>query len=209
MLSERTARRTPGQVKMSLMRAEHFRVGGDRRADRYDAAVGAVVPPVCSVMAAVVAVLAVANLVLTSSSTRTVTVALTAGTAAALGALRLWLLGHKLPRRWAHPVLVAIFVVCAVDSMIHLHLAADDRLTSNAALLVVGAGALVLDRRWLVGTLAGMWLLWAVAIASIPVPSGRWHWILAMSGATVLGVFLGAMRRSTVDELSALVDRAE
>jgi diguanylate cyclase (GGDEF)-like protein len=194
---------------MGLMRAEHFRVGGDRREDRYDTAVGAVVPPVCSVMAVVVAVLAVANLVLTAGHTRTVTVALATGTALALVGLRLWLVRHRLPRQWAHPVLVTIVAVCAVDSMVHLYLAPDERLTSNAVLLVVGTGALVLDRRWLVGALAFVWATWGVAIAAVPVPTGRWHWVLAMAGATVLGVFLGAMRRSTVDELSTLLERAE
>ena len=191
------------------MFAEHFHVGGDRRSDRYDAAVGAVVPPVASVMAVVVSVLLVANLTLTTGTTRTTTVALAAGTALALLATRVWLLGNQLPARWAHPVLVAIIVVCTVDSAVHLYLASDPRLTSNIVLLVVATGALVLDLRWMSGALVAVWALWIVAFVAVPVPTDRWHWLLAVIGATVLGVFLGAMRRSTVDELSDLLERAE
>jgi diguanylate cyclase (GGDEF)-like protein len=160
-------------------------------------------------MAVVVAVLLVANLALSTGTTRTIVASLEAVTVACLLALRFWLRAHELPRRWAHPVLVAIIVVCVLDSVVHLHLADDARLTSNVVLLVVAAGALVLDLRWAVGTLVAAWALWGVAIATVPVPTGRWYWVLAVAGAALLGMFLGAMRRSSVDQLSELLERAE
>ncbi len=193
---------------MSGMYAEHFQVGGDR-ADRYDAAVGAVVPPAASVMAVVVSVLAVVNLLQTTGTTRVWTVSLACATALALLATRLWLLAHPLPDRFAHPVLVSIIVVCTVDTAVHLYLAQDARLTSNVVLITVATGALVLDLRWMVGTVAAVWVLWLVAVIAAPATDQLGRWVLAVVGATVLGVFLGAMRRSTVDELSELLERAE
>jgi diguanylate cyclase (GGDEF)-like protein len=194
---------------MGPMYAEHLRVRGDQRLHRFDAAVGAVVPSAAVIMAAAVAVLGVANIFMTSGSTRVTMVAVAAGTVAALVGLRLWLLRHRLPDRYAHPVLVAIVLTCQLDSMLHLFLGRDDRLTSNALLLMAGAGALVLDLRWQIGTLAAVWLSWAVAIAAVPVPSGRAHWVLALVGASVLGAFLGAMRRANIERMSELLERAE
>jgi diguanylate cyclase (GGDEF)-like protein len=59
------------------------------------------------------------------------------------------------------------------------------------------------------GTIAFVWVLWTAALVAVPVPDGRASWVFAMVGATVLGVFLGAMRRSTVDQLTELLERAE
>ena len=59
------------------------------------------------------------------------------------------------------------------------------------------------------GSIALVWVLWAAAIFAVPVPGGRTPWVSAMVGATVLGIFLGAMRRATVDQLSELLERAE
>ena len=194
---------------MTVMYAEHLRVGGDQRSHRFDAAVGAVVPSVAAVMAVAVAVLGVADLFMTTGSTRTTMVGVAAGTVLALVALRVWLLSHRLPDRYGHPVLVAIVLLCQLESMLHLYLGPDDALTSNSVLLLAGAGALVLDLRWQVGTLAALWLTWTVAIVAVPVPSGRAHWVLALVGATVLGAFLGVMRRTNIERLSELLERAE
>src|SRR5262249_21415238 len=130
-------------------------------------------------------------------------------TAAALAALCAYVSRHRLPDSWAHPVLTAIVLVSAAASMLHLYLAADDRLTSNTMLALVGAGAFVLDRRWLAIAAAGVWVLWAAAILAVPVPSGPLHWVLGMAGATLLGLVVGALRRSGIDRLSDLVVRAE
>jgi diguanylate cyclase (GGDEF)-like protein len=191
------------------MRAEHSPVGGDRRGDRYDAAVAAVVPAVSTVTAIAVAVLGVVNALTTTGTTRVVLLALAAVTFAFLAGVRLWLLGHDLPAKLAHPVLVAMVVLFTAATCTHLYLAQDPRLTSNAALIVVGTGALVLDWRWMLGALAFVWVSWGAVLFAIPVPGGRAAAISAMCGATVLGVFLGAMRRSTVDQLGDLVERAE
>jgi diguanylate cyclase (GGDEF)-like protein len=93
--------------------------------------------------------------------------------------------------------------------MVHLYLSGDDRLSSNTMLLIVGAGAFVLDRRWFAASALGVWLAWGVAISLVPVRDGRLHWILGMVGATLLGVVVGASRRSAVDRFSELVERAQ
>ena len=162
-----------GHVKMSGVSAEHRTVGGDRRTDRYDAAVGAVVPAVSTVTAAAVAVLGTVNALQATGATRVALVCLAAVTVAYLVGVRLWLLAHDLPTRWAHPVLVSMVVLFTVSTCLHLYLAKDARLTGNAVLIVVGAGALVLDLRWMVGCLAFVWVLWGAALVAIPVPGGR------------------------------------
>ena len=200
---------TARHVKMTGVGAEHRAVGGDRRTDRYDAAVGAVVPAVSTVTAAAVAVLGTVNALQATGATRIALTCLAVLTLAFLVGVRLWLLAHDLPPRWAHPVLVTMVVLFTLSTCLHMYLAEDARLTTNAVLIVVGAGALVLDLRWMVGSLAFVWVTWTAALLAISIPGGRTVWVSAMLGATVLGVFLGAMRRSTVDELGDLVDKAE
>jgi diguanylate cyclase (GGDEF)-like protein len=160
-------------------------------------------------MAGVVALLGVANLLLPKGQTRTTVVLLAVATSAVLLALCVLVHLHPLPARLAHPVLAAICLVAAFDSMVHLHLAADARLSSNTMLVLVGGGAFLLDVWWFAGTAASVWLLWALAIASVPVPAGRLHWLLGMVGATLLGAVLGGMRRSGLDRMAVLVRQAE
>jgi len=167
------------------------------------------VPSVSTVTAAAVAVLGIGNAVLATVATRVVLLLLAVVTLAFLVGVRLWMLGHDLPPRWAHPVLVTMVALFTVSTCLHMYLGKDARLTSNAVLIVVGAGALVLDLRWTAGSIAFTWVLWTAALVAMPVPGGRASWVFAMVGATVLGVFLGAMRRSTVDQLTELLERAE
>jgi diguanylate cyclase (GGDEF)-like protein len=160
-------------------------------------------------MALAVLVLGVADVFMTTGGTRTAVVSVAGATVAGLVGIRLWLVAHRLPDRYAHAALAAIVLACQLGSMLHLVLGRDDQMTSYSLLLLAGAGALVLDRRWQAATLAAIWVTWIAAIIAVPVPNGRAHWVLAFAGATVLGVFLGVMRRSSIDRLSDLVARAE
>ena len=166
-------------------------------------------PAVSTVTAIAVAAIGVTDALLASGSTRLALLALALVTLSYLVGLRLWLLGHDLRPQYAHPVLAVMVVLFTCSTCLHLWLAQDARLTTDAILIVVGAGSLLLDLRWMAGCIAFVWVAWGAAMLAIPVPGGRPGWLGAMAGATILGVFLGAMRRSTVDELTQLVERAE
>jgi len=161
-------------------------------------------------MAVVTAVLGVANVLVLEGSARTTMAVACTVIGPLLGATWFVLRFRSLPDRWANAALAAIILLLAAGSMLHLYVASDERLSSNTMLLLVGAGAFVLDVRWFAATAAGVWAVWGVAAALVPLHVTGWtHWAFGMVGATLLGAFVGTMSRASIDRFSALLEHAE
>ena len=196
------------RIKAEVTAADHMSVEAARRAGRYDEAVNAVLPAVSGLLAVVAACLAVGNLFLPDHSIRVVMALLAGGTALVYFAVCGVLSRHPLPDSWGQPVMAAICVVAATDSSIHLRLGQAPLMTSNLMLILAGSGAVLLGVRWLLGTIAGVWAVWAAAMYGIGGPEAM-HWLLGMVGATFLGLSVNRMRRGVLDRLLDTVERAE
>jgi diguanylate cyclase (GGDEF)-like protein len=188
--------------------ADHMSVEAGRREGRYDEAVNAGLPPVSGLLAVVAAILGVADAFLPDPRTRTIMVVAAGVTVVALAALCGWVSRRPLPNRWAHPIMAGIWLVAALDSMLHLYLGRAPELTSNVMLVVAGAGAVLLSTRWLWGTITLVWVAWATGMVAIGFPD-RTHWILGMLGATVLGMAVSTIRVGAIDRLVRTIERAE
>ena len=195
-------------IKPSPVHADHVRVESIRRAGRYDATVNAVLPAVCGLLGVTASVLAVGNLFIAEARPRAVMPYVAGALALALLAVCGVLSRRPLPDRWAHPVMSVICVVLAAASDLHLSLGHEAWLTSNVMLVVVGAGAVILDVRWLGGSIVVMSATWFVAMLAIGAPQ-QMHWLLGMVGAVVLALSINIMRRNAFDRLLVTVERAE
>jgi diguanylate cyclase (GGDEF)-like protein len=183
-------------------------VEAGRRAGRYDEAVNVVLPTVSGLLAVVAALLAVGNLFLPDHVVRLV-MPIVAGATSVLFFVICGVTSRRpLPSRWAQLVMSGICVLAAADSAVHLRLGHAPWITSNLMLILAGAGAVILGTRWLWGTIALTWVVWAVAMAPVRGPEAA-HWLLGMIGATFLGVAVNRMRRNWFDRLFDTVERAE
>ena len=195
-------------IKAEAATSDHESVEAARRAGRYDEAVNAVLPAVSGLLAVVAACLAVGNLFLPDHSVRAVMALLAGGTSLAYFAVCGVTSRRPLPDRWAQPAVVAICLVAAGDSSVHVRLGRAPSLTSNLMLILVGSGAVLLGLRWLWATIAGIWAVWVLGIYGIGGPDST-HWVLGMVGATLLGLSINRMRRGALDRLLDTVDRSE
>lgn len=195
-------------IKAEPLRADHLAVRSKRGAGRYDATVNAVLPATCGLLAGVAAVVAVLNLFVPEAHPRQVMPYVAGGTALALLVLVGVLSRVRLPDRWAHPVMSTICVVLAGDSVLHLSLGKEVWITSNLMLILVGAGSVILDLRWLAATCAVVTAIWVAGFVDIGAPQ-REHWILGMAAAVLLGLAINKMRRNALDRLFLTIDRAE
>jgi len=179
-----------------------------QRAARYDEAVSAVLPAVSGLLAVVGAGLAVGNLFLPDHSIRVFMALLAGGTSLAYFAVCGVLSRYSLPSGWGHPAMAAICLVAAADSAVHMHLGRAAWLTSNMMLILAGSGAALLGVGWLVVTLVGVWVVWAVAYYGVGGAQST-HWVLGMVGATVLALVINKTRRGVLDRLLDTLERAE
>jgi diguanylate cyclase (GGDEF)-like protein len=196
------------RIKADGVAADHKTVEAAQRAARYDEAVNAVLPAVSGLLAVVGACLAVGNLFLPDHSIRVFMALLAGGTSLAYFAVCGVLSRYCLPNGWGHPAMAAICLVAAADSAVHMHLGRAAWLTSNMMLILAGSGAALLGVGWLVATLAGVWVVWAVAYYGVGGPQST-HWVLGMLGATVLALVINKTRRGVLDRLLDTLERAE
>jgi diguanylate cyclase (GGDEF)-like protein len=183
-------------------------VEAGRGAGRYDEAVNLVLPAVSGLLAVVAAVLGVGNLFLSDHGIRVVMAVLAGALAAVYFAICGIASRHLIPNRFAQPVMAGICVLAAAVSAVHLRIGHAPWMTSNLMLILAGAGAVILGTRWLLGSVALIWVAWAVAMAPVRGPEAA-HWLLGMVGATFLGLAVNRMRRSGFDRLLDTVERAE
>ncbi|CAN5567782.1 hypothetical protein BH24ACT13_BH24ACT13_01130 [soil metagenome] len=144
-----------------------------------------------------------------------------------LAGLSLWLGRSGIPRLAVrHRVASGIVLLVTVASVAHLVVAAQPWHLGSVMLAAVGVGAALLSRQWYVGTLCGVWGVWAagaVVAAATGTRTGLgWYSVLGVVAATVFGVLLAESRRhdaarldearraarsSAVDDLTGLANR--
>ena len=162
-------------------------------------------PGLAAGIAVLQAVVAVVHLTLGSAVERPL-VLVDAVTAAVAVGLRVALGKGALPERWAHPFAAGFGAIAAGVVLIHIRLLADPLQTLMLALVVVGAGSILLSFWWL-ALLAGASLLgWLAVMMSLGLPPGSLRLGIALLGSWALAaMILGARRRSLrrLEELRA------
>ncbi len=124
-------------------------------------------------------------------------------TALAYGVALVRLTRRPLAASRAHRAAAAIAAGVLVNSCAHLVLVGDPPDTINLLLLMVGAGFVLLSRRWLAAVLVLSWGGWFLAVAMHP--GQPWmRFAFALASATVLAVLVHAVRVRTLGRLEAL-----
>jgi len=123
----------------------------------------------------------------------------------ALG-LHLALRKGALTERWAHPFAAGCGIVAALIVLLHLRVLGDPLQGLMLALVVIGAGSILLSFRWL-AVVAGVSLLgWLAVMVSLGLPPGTRRLGIALLASWALGaMILGARLRSfrRLEELRA------
>jgi PAS domain S-box-containing protein len=119
--------------------------------------------------------------------------------ASAIVALGLHLALRKgaLTERWAHPFAAGCGVVAVLIVLLHLRVLGDPLQSLMLALVVIGAGSILLSFRWL-ALVAGVSLLgWVGVMVSLGLPPGTRRVGIALLASWALGaMILGARLRS-------------
>jgi PAS domain S-box-containing protein len=160
-------------------------------------------PGVTAGIAVLQAVLAVVHGTVGRASERPLVLVDAATAALALG-LRFALTKGTLPARWAHPFAAGLGAVAALVVLVHLQVLADPLQSLMLALVVVGAGSLLLSFRWL-ALLAGASLLgWLAVIESLGFPPGSRRVGIALLGSWALAAMILSARHRSFRRLEEL-----
>ncbi len=125
-------------------------------------------------------------------------------TSAVFFVLRWSLRSWEPPVRWAHPLGLAIVMVCLGNSLLHLYVLDDPGQTTNQMLIVIGASYLFLSLYYVLSTIASVWVGWAV-IASYASPDVEWqHYGFALLSTTIIGLIMHVVRTRTLRRLEQL-----
>jgi hypothetical protein len=130
-------------------------------------------------------------------------VILAACSAAAAFGLRTALDRWSVPISWAQPMAAALAGLVLLNTLLHLYLAADPKLTVELVLLVVGAGLVFLSAQWLALVIAVTLVGWGIVV--LLLPPADWTYLgFALFLATVLAVVIQNSRVRMVRRLVAL-----
>jgi signal transduction histidine kinase len=169
-----------------------------------DAAVRDMLQPVSAGLGVLLLFLAASHALVLPRTIAPLMVGLATGSAAALLGLSIALRRWPVPARWAHPIGAAVAGLCLLNGLVHMHLVAEPRQTTNLLLLVVGAGFLFLSWRWLAAVISATWAGWGI-VALTSLPSREWqHFGFALLIATVLSILVHMVRVRTVTRLESL-----
>jgi diguanylate cyclase (GGDEF)-like protein len=172
--------------------------------DTYAAAVARALPAVAASLAVVALVFVVEPVLALSGQSRTLMVALGAGSSVVLGALALVSWRRPLPDGMAHPATAVALALLVGDAVTYLVVAEEPRQTSTVLLLVAASGVLLVSLRWLVATLYLAWGAWVVGVSLIGPGPGWLHYATGMVLATVLALVANLVVRRAVGELAAI-----
>lgn len=196
-----TLGRGSGRVVSSSAAPSGPRPEGDSIEARLDHNVTAVVGPV-AIALGVMYLTSVVNRVLNPALAATTAPTAVVPTLAFLtvGFLALW---RPVPRALAHPVIVVALGMLTIESLGRGAAVASP----NLQLALIGAGAVMVRPRWLVGGVAAVVVPWALVV--ILIPSSSWAqtgsaYALDLVTATLLGVtvFIGRRRALVALELA-------
>jgi PAS domain S-box-containing protein len=124
------------------------------------------------------------------------------GASAVLAAgLYLALRKGALPEGWAHPFAMACGATAALIVLVHLRVLGDPMQSQMLALVVIGAGSILLSFRWL-ALLAGSSLFgWAAVMASLGLPPGTRRFGIVLLGSWALAAMILDARLRTLRRL--------
>jgi PAS domain S-box-containing protein len=109
-----------------------------------------------------------------------------------------------LPERWAHPFVAGCLAAAAVIVLVHLRVLGDPLQGLMLALVVVGAGSILLSFRWL-NLIVGLSLLgWLVVMMSLRLPPGSRRLGVALLGSWALAAMILSARLRSFRRLEEL-----
>lgn len=179
-----------------------------RRNDRYGAVVGAELPLVTGLLAAVFAIAGVLHPFLLSGTPRTLMTIMAFATALVLLAACAWVCRNPVVGVQAYAMVSAAAGLVAANSITQMYIAKQPFESSSVLLIVTGCGAGILGWRWFAGTVALIVTVWAISFHTLSVNNGQ-HWYGAMATAAGLAIMINFARRSGIDRLAEALEAAE
>ena len=177
---------------------------------RYDDAVGAALPALLGVLAALYVGVAVVDPFLLTGATAALMSAVAAVTAVGLAVGYVWLSRAGVPPGWGHALTAVAALWAATTVLLHLGLTGEVGLTSGLMLVVIGLCSGLLDVRWFVLAVGACWAAWVVVVLLRVADLTLFpHWAVGLAAATVLAVVVQVARRGTVDALDLARESAE
>jgi PAS domain S-box-containing protein len=154
----------------------------------------------------VTALLAITQPLLVPPESRVVIMSSSAATALALAAIWVAVQRFRPPTRLAHPIAAAVALLCYLDTGVHFAELHDPRHTTTLMLIVIGAGSVLLSRRWLATHLGVALAVFATSAWSAPTDPMWAHFGVALALAMVAASLLHEMRLRTLRRLRASLD---
>ncbi len=175
----------------------------------FGAAVAAGLAPVSAAAAGVYALLVVAHGLLLPDGAAGPMIAVAAVSSALFAAICAWQRRRPVPAEAGEPVMVALFAIPAANVAVHAWFLPTPTLATHLTALAVGAGILLLSRRWVGAAFALVALGWVAVVVRAGRFDGLWQdasWGLGFG--MLLGLVANAVRRKHVERLE-LVIRAQ
>lgn len=138
------------------------------------------------------------------SPVRTPMLVIALGSSLGLLSLHLFLRRRPIVPRWGNWIGASMVLVVLLNSLAHLALAENIKLTSNISILLIGIGAYFLRRRWFIGlsamTLTGWWLV----IMGLPPQEDPVHYIVWKVESVLVATVLFMTRSHLLRRLARL-----
>lgn len=126
------------------------------------------------------------------------------GSALGLLSLHLTIRRRPVPAHWGNRLGASMAMVVLLNSLAHLVLSGDMKLTSNISILLIGIGAYFLHVRWFAG-LSGVTLLaWGLVVAFIPNSGDIVHYAIWQAESLLVATVLFVTRSGLVARLARL-----
>lgn len=168
--------------------------------DERDRVVRDALPGLTMGIAVLQAILAVVHATLGSAAERPF-VFVDAGSAALAVSLNFAIRKGALPAHWAHPFAAGLAALAALIVLIHLRVLGDPLQSLMLALVIAGAGSLLLSFRWLALVAAPSLLGWFAVMVALGLPPGTRRIGLALLGSWALSMMILTARLRTLRRL--------
>jgi PAS domain S-box-containing protein len=160
-------------------------------------------PPLTMGIALLQAVLAVVHATLGGPAERPFVFVDAASAALGVG-LNIGLRRGALPERWAHPFASGCLALASLIVLLHLRLLGDPQQSVMLALVVIGAGSILLSYRWLALVATGSVVGWLGVMASLAFPRGSLRLGISLLGASAVAAMILSARLRTFRRLEEL-----
>lgn len=110
---------------------------------------------------------------------------------------------HQFPTAWAHPLGVVMAGAILANIMVQ-HWRVKPHQYTNFALLIVGAGFLILDTRWLVLVMGGTLIAWGVTVRALYPSVSATSFLLQVASTVTVAAVVSAARVRTLRRLETL-----